>query len=335
MSRPYLELTVRRRLTSMPNVSIRGDTDVQGVTLDDTGRVVAVQLDDHSLPCELVVDATGRQAHTLSWLEQLGYPQPAISRVEVNTRYVTQELARHEHPERDWKAAGVIDEPAAKRLAMALPVEGDRWLVVFGGVHGEAAPGDAGERLAYARTLPSPVIAQLLEESDPLTEPVTHRFPASQRRHVERLKRFPLGWVLLGDAIGSFNPIYGQGMTAAAQQAAALAEALDRQGQIDARFARRYFKAASRVVNLAWSTAVGSDFVYAETTGPKPPGTDLINRYMNRVTVAAQHDDAVSLRFTEVVAMVRKPESLLTPAFILRVLRSQRPSGTTHVTKPV
>ena len=205
---------------------------------------------------------------------------------------------------------------------MALPIEGDRWLVLFGGVHGETAPADPDERLAYARSLPSPVIADLLASCDPLDEPTTHRFPSSQRRHVERLKRFPLGWVLLGDAVGSFNPIYGQGMTVAALQATALGEALDRSGRIDRAFGRRYFKAASRIVNRAWSTAVGSDFAYDQTTGPKPLGTDLINRYMDRVITAAQHDDAIVLRFNEVVAMVRRPETLVTPAFALRILGS-------------
>ena len=68
---------------------------------------------------------------------------------------------------------------------------------------------------------------------------------------------------------------------------------------------------------MRWSTAVGSDFTYHDTTGPKPPGTDLINRYMDRVIVAAQHDDAIALRFNEVVAMVRRPETLLTPAFAI------------------
>ena len=162
------------------------------------------------------------------------------------------------------------------------------------------------------------MIADILEASEPLGEPVTHRFPSGQRRHVERLKRFPLGWVPLGDAIGSFNPIYGQGMTSAAKQAAALGHALDRSGAADRPVARRYFKAASRVVNTAWSTAVGSDFTYTDTTGPKPPGTDLVNRYMDKVIVAAQRDDTIALRFNEVVAMVRRPESLIAPPFMLR-----------------
>jgi 2-polyprenyl-6-methoxyphenol hydroxylase-like FAD-dependent oxidoreductase len=326
MSRPFLEWTVRQRLASHPTITIRGDTAVEGLDLDPTRtRVVAVRLQDGDpVLCDLVVDATGRQARSLSWLSALGYPEPKVSRVEVDTRYLTQELRRTEAPHRDWKVAGVIDDPATKRLAMALPVEGDRWLLLFGGVHGETAPTGDDQRLEYARTLPSPVIADILEASEPLGEPVTHRFPSSQRRHVERLKRFPLGWVLLGDAIGSFNPIYGQGMTAAAQQAAALDAALDRSGAIDRSFARQYFKAASRIVNTAWSTAVGGDSAYAETKGPKPPGTTLINRYMDRVIVAAQHDDTVALRFNEVVAMVRRPESLMAPRFMLRVRRASR-----------
>ena len=93
-------------------------------------------------------------------------------------------------------------------------------------------------------------------------------------------------------------------------------EALDRSGRIDRTFARRYFKPASRMVTVAWSTAVGRDFAYGETTGPKPPGNDLTNRFMDRVITAAQHDDAIALPFIEVVAMVRKPEALLTPMFV-------------------
>jgi 2-polyprenyl-6-methoxyphenol hydroxylase-like FAD-dependent oxidoreductase len=326
MSRPLLEWTVRQRLERYENVTIRQPATASGLDLDPSAtRVTAVRLDGgERLPCDLVVDASGRQAHSVEWVAALGYPAPQISRVEIDTRYVTQERRRNDQPVRDWKAAAVIDSPSAKRLAMALPVEDDRWLVLFGGLHGEVAPHADDDRLRYAKTLPDPVIADVLGASEPLGEAVTHRFPASQRRHVERLKRFPLGWVLLGDAIGSFNPIYGQGMTSAAMQASALGDALDRTGRIDARLTRRCFKAAGRIVNVAWSTAVGSDFTYAETTGPKPPGTDLVNRFMNKVTVAAQHDDTVALRFNQVVAMTRRPESLLSPPFALRVLRATR-----------
>ncbi len=328
MSRPLLEWTVRQRLGGLNNVTIRDTTSACGLDLDSSGtRVTAIQLEGgETLSCDFVVDASGRQAHSVRWLASSGYPEPKLSRVEIDTRYVTQERTRSDEPLRDWKAAAVIDWPSARRLAMALPVEADRWLVLFGGLHGEVAPESDEERLRYAKTFPDAVIADILGASEPLGEAVTHRFAASQRRHVERLKHFPIGWVLLGDAVGSFNPIYGQGMTSAAMQATALGDALDRSRRIDARVTRRYFKAAGRIVNVAWSTAVGSDFAYDETTGPKPPGTALINRYMERVTVAAQHDDTVALRFNEVVAMTRRPESLLSPPFALRVVRAARRS---------
>ncbi len=324
MSRPLLEDTVRRRVASLPNTTIRGGTEVTGVTHDARARrVTGITLADGSeLHADLVVDATGRQARSLPWLETLGYAPPPASTVSVDTRYVTRCYRRTADPRRDWKAAAVIDEPSSRRLAMALPIEGDRWIVLFGGLNGEAPPVDEPDRIAYAASFPSRAIAEILETCEPLGDVATHRFPANQRRHVEKLRRFPLGWVLLGDAVCSFDPIYGQGMTSAAMQAEALATSLDRARAIDRRFARRYFKAASKVVAVPWSIAVGGDFAYAGTTGKKPPGTDLLNRYMERINVAAQHDDEVALRFNEVASLVRRPESLLTPRFFLRVRRA-------------
>jgi 2-polyprenyl-6-methoxyphenol hydroxylase-like FAD-dependent oxidoreductase len=329
MSRPFLEWTVRQRVNGLPNVEVRSGVGVEGLLFSDDGeRVSGVALDDGSpFHCDLVVDATGRQARTLPWIERAGFDAPPQSSVAIDTRYLSRTYRRVPSPDRDWEAAAIIDDIARKRLVMVLPMEGDRWIALFGGLHGEAPPFDEAERMAYLRTFPSPVVADLLEGAEPLSEPVTHRFPSSQRRHVEKLRRFPLGWVLLGDAVSSFNPIYGQGMTSAAQQAQALGECLDRSTTIDRRFARRYFKAASKVVAVPWSVATGADFAYPETTGRKPPGTDLVNRYMDRVTVAAQHDDEVSRRFNEVVALVRRPESLMAPAFVMRVLRASRRGG--------
>lgn len=332
MSRPLLEHTVRRRVEALAGVTLRGATAVAGLETDRTGtRVTGVRLvEGTTVPGALVVDATGRHARSLAWLDGLGYPPPGISTVTVDTRYVTRQYRRADVPVQDWLAAAVIDDPMSKRLAMALPIEGDRWLVVFGGLNGHVPPVDEAERLAYARSLPSPVIADVLDASEPVGEPVTHRFPANQRRHVEKLRRFPLGWVLVGDAVCSFDPIYGQGMTSAAMQAEALGTCLDRAGAVDCRFARRYFRAAGRAVAAPWSMAVGGDFAYDGTTGKKPPGTDLLNRYAERINVAGQHDDAVALRFGEVAALVRRPESLLRPSFVLRVLRAARRGPVGH-----
>jgi 2-polyprenyl-6-methoxyphenol hydroxylase-like FAD-dependent oxidoreductase len=331
MSRPLLERTIRRRVEALPNVTVHSSTEATGLDHDpEQRRVTGVRLRDcTTVPSALVVDATGRQARSLSWLEPLGYAPPKVSTVNVDTRYVTRCYRRTDQPSRNWQAAAIIDAPSTLRLSMALPIEGDRWLVLFGGLNGEAPPVDEPQRIAYARSLPSPVIADIIETSEPLGDVTTHRFPANQRRHIERLRRFPLGWIPLGDAVCSFDPIYGQGMTSAAMQAEALGACLDRTGGVNRRFARRYFKAAAKVVAVPWSIAVGGDFAYPDTTGKKPAGTDLLNRYMERINLAAQHDDLVALRFNEVAALVRRPESLLAPRFFLRVRRAAKrgPAG--------
>jgi 2-polyprenyl-6-methoxyphenol hydroxylase-like FAD-dependent oxidoreductase len=323
-SRPFLEAAVRRRLCELPNVDLRDRCAAHGAQFD-LGRMTGVDLDDGSiLRADLVVDATGRPARSLVWLASAGYAPPPVDTVEVDTRYVTQVYRRDARAAPGWKAAAIIDDPATKRLAMALPAEGDRWLVVLGGLNGEAPPTAAAERLAWAKSFPSPVIADLMASAEPIGEAVTHRFPANQRRKLNKLRRFPAGWTLLGDAVCSFDPIYGQGMTSAALQAAALGRCLERTTVVDRRFARRYHRNVTRVVAAPWSVAVGGDFAYPATAGPKPIGTDLLNRYVRSVTIAAQHDDDVALRFNEVAAMVRRPESLLTPPFAVRALRRSR-----------
>jgi 2-polyprenyl-6-methoxyphenol hydroxylase-like FAD-dependent oxidoreductase len=323
MSRPFLEQAVRRRVAALPVVELRDRTTAVGLTTDDGGaRVTGVRLQDGgSLRADLVVDASGRGAHSLDWLAALGIEPPRTSVVRVDTRYVSRVYRRTASPDRDWKAAAVVDDPATNRLGIVLPVEGDRWIALVAGLGGESPPLPEDERLAYARRLPDPVIADVMAASEPVGPPATHRFAANQRRHVERMRTFPLGWVLLGDAVCSFDPIYGQGMTSAALQAQALGRCLDRSGAVDRRFARRYFAAAGKAVAVPWSIAVGGDFDYPGTRGPKPFGTDTLNRYVARATVAGRHDDAVVQRLNEVLALVRRPESLLAPGFMLRVLR--------------
>lgn len=322
MSRPLLEQTVRRRVEGLPQVTIRPGTTATGVTLDDGGaRVNGVLLDggDH-LPADLVVDASGRQARTLRWLEGLGYSPPEVSVVEVNTTYVSRRFRRNPDEARGWKAAAVIGDPETCRLTMALPMEDDQWIVMIGGVNGEAAPSDEVGMLAYARSFDYSLIADLMRDSVPTGPVVTHHFPTNQRRHLEKLHRFPLGWLPLGDAVCSFDPIFAQGMTSAALQARALADCLEGTAELDRAFSGSYFKAASRAVAAPWSIAVGGDFVYAGTKGKKPFGTDLFNRYTDKVVLAGQRDDVVVERFNEVISLVRPPESLLTPPFVARVL---------------
>ena len=281
MTRPFLEATVRRRLTLLPNVGVRSACAVEGVDTAE-GRVTGVRLDDGtSLSADLVVDATGRQARSLAWLAAAGYRPPRVDVVEVDTRYATQSYRRGDHPARDWKAAAVIGDPATRRLAIALPVEGERWLVLFGEsqrrgpagrrvrpdgmgeeppVHGNRGS-DGGLRTARRSgdaPLPGRPTAPDREDAS-----VPARVGATRRRRLQ------------------LDPDLRAGRDICSLKPPPSAACLERSGTVDRRFARRYFKSASKVVSLPSSVAVGGDFAYSGTTGRKPPGTDLLNRYVD------------------------------------------------------
>jgi 2-polyprenyl-6-methoxyphenol hydroxylase-like FAD-dependent oxidoreductase len=146
---------------------------------------------------------------------------------------------------------------------------------------------------------------------------VAHRFPANLRRRYEKLTRFPRGFLVVGDAICSFNPIYAQGMSVSALQALALREALT--GEPDG-IAPRFFAAAAKPIGIAWQMATGGDLALPVVEGPRPLPVRFINAYFNRVLTAAEHDMRLAEKFMKVQSLLAPPATLLTPGTVGQVV---------------
>ncbi|WP_246999282.1 FAD-dependent oxidoreductase [Halosolutus gelatinilyticus] len=321
-SRPLFERLIRERLADRDGVTIRPGRRVVDYRTDDRTAVDGVVVRDRSggeseLAADLVVDATGRASRTPDWLERHGYPSPTTDAVTVDLVYGTAVVERPSDVSRGYLVA---PSPAVPRGGTAVPVEGDRWIVTLFGLHGERPPPTARGFREFARGLPTPELGELLEahrwDGDDLRH---YPFPASRWRRYEALPRFPDGLVVTGDAIASFNPIYGQGMSIAALEAMQLHHALaagDRRT-----LAARFFDRAAAVVEPAWRLSVCADFQFPRTTGPKPRGTALVNRYVSRLLRTAQTDGRVSERFSRVLRLERPPRTLFAPEIVWRVLR--------------
>ena len=333
MSRPFLESLVRTRTVARPNITLVDNCAVRKLVVTaDHSRVTGVEVEHRGdaesvevLADDLVVDCTGRGSRTPQWLAELGYDAPAESEVKVNVGYATQIFRRNPDDPRstDWILM-TPEAPRETRFGGMFPIEGDRWIVSMGGWAGDHAPTDAAGFLEYARSLPAPDIYNIMRASEPLSDVYPYKFASSLRRHYEKLARFPVGYLVLGDAICSFNPTYGQGMTSAAMQAAALDELLaQREGALDG-IAPLFFKRAAKVIDTPWQLAVGEDFRYPQTTGPKPAGVDLLNRYVAAVHRATLVDPEVGRAFGKVMNLMAPPPSLMTPAMMLRVWRANR-----------
>jgi 2-polyprenyl-6-methoxyphenol hydroxylase-like FAD-dependent oxidoreductase len=321
LSRPLLELTVRSRVQRLPNVTIRPGTAVAGLT-GAAGRIDGVIVDDQErIGADLVVDCSGRGSRSDRWLAELGFPAPAVDQVRVGVAYSSRLLGRRPGDLAEVGAFVLPTPPAQKRAGVVLPIEGDRWLVSLGGWHGERpADGTEGFR-EYAQSLPDSAIADLLTRCEPRSDPVSLSFPASRWRRFDRLREVPAGYLAAGDAVCSFNPVYGQGMTCAALQAVALGTELARRDAATPALARDFYRAAAKVIRTPWQFAVGGDFGFPETTGARPRGIGLLNGYSRRIQLAAQVSAEVRRTFTSVQHLIAPPSVLFRPAMLARVLR--------------
>jgi 2-polyprenyl-6-methoxyphenol hydroxylase-like FAD-dependent oxidoreductase len=340
-SRLLIEDEIRDRVRAIPNVAVRERADALGLSFDAGGAVRGVRVGWRDrdgvaelLDADLVIDASGRGSRTPAWLQAAGYRQPRIEEIVVGLTYTTREFARTD-PDDEVEniiIAATVDRP---RAGVMLAQPDARWVVTIGGYLGDAAPPDLDGFCAFAETLPAPDLGKALVGLTPVGEPRTFKYHASTWRRYDRMRTFPEGLLVFGDAICSFNPIFGQGMTVAAREALALQRCL-RAGD-GRRLARRFFSAAAREIAIPWEIAASSDLRMPAVQGRRTMKIRLTNRYLPHFFRAAEHDDSLGQAFLSVVNLLARPESLLAPARLARVasvLRRHRPRATA-VAQPV
>jgi 2-polyprenyl-6-methoxyphenol hydroxylase-like FAD-dependent oxidoreductase len=324
-SRPVLEGRVRARVRTLPNVRFVDRCDVVGLaTTPDRRRVTGARLlrradgsAEEVLGADLVVDATGRGTRTPTWLEALGYPRPPAAQVRVGLGYATRIYRLPPDALGGDLAVLQAATPRHPRAGALQLLEGDRGMVTLAGILGDHPPTDPVGFLDFARSLRFPDIYQAVRDAEPLDDPVAFRFPASVRHRYEKLDRFPDGLLVMGDAVCSFNPIYGQGMSVAALEALALRRHLERGA---APRPRRWFRELARVVDVPWDIAAGGDLVFPGVQGRRTAKVRLVSAYIARLHAAAAHDADLAGAFLRVAGLVAPPGSLLRPGVAARVL---------------
>jgi 2-polyprenyl-6-methoxyphenol hydroxylase-like FAD-dependent oxidoreductase len=321
-SRPLLECLVRRRVRETANITLMEGYDVVDLTSTTArDRVTGARVrsrdggSERVLTSDLVTDATGRGARTPAFLDALGYGRPVEDQVAVRLAYSSQLLRI---PPGTLKELMVlVGGPPGRPAGMALfGHEDDTWMFTVAGIAGREPPSEPAEMLAFAEGLAPAHVLAAIGAAEPLTEVCRFHYPESRWRRYEKMRQFPAGLLVFGDAICSFNPVYGQGMTVAALQALALRQCLHRGAD---GLARRYFRAAAKPIGVAWRFAVGADLNLPEVEGPRPLSLRLTNRYVDRVQTAAESDLVVAEQFTKVIALIDPPTRLLQPKMMIRV----------------
>ncbi|MFC9760432.1 NAD(P)/FAD-dependent oxidoreductase [Rhodococcus jostii] len=294
--RPLFEWVIRRHLLSLPNTEVRVGT-VKGLASNDDATVVTgVELaSGETEHADLVVDASGRASQAPKWFEKLGYAPPVDREVRVNMGYASQVVSVPEGllPE-GVMGLNVIPYPGHHRGAVLLAADNGTFMLTAVGMVGDYPPGDRDALLEYIDGAPSPLIGEIARQCEPIGEINTYRMPGNRKRVWEDLESRPGGFVAVGDALGSFNPIYGQGMTSAANAALTLRSAL---AELDGRapqFPAEFHERLRDWTNLAFEMAAGADCLYegAELIGWERPSDEEL-QYATALEGLATEDPEV------------------------------------------
>ncbi len=330
-SRPFLEAHLRRRTSSARKIIFLERCETIGLRCNgEKTRIIGVEIKHRNegerigqLEADLIVDTGGRGSRVTQWLESLGYPKPEETMVEVNIGYASRLYERPEDKSRDWQIlAAFATPPYGTRSGYVFPIEARRWLVSCVGFSKDYPPDDEAGFLDFARSLEVPDFFDAIREARPLSPIAVFRFPVQRWRRYDRLARLPEGLLVLGDAVCSFNPVYGQGMSACALQVDLLDRMLRQAGsKLSRGFSRRFFWGAAKIVANPWFLATTSDYFYPQTRGKRPFGTKLLHWYVRRLFELCASNRAVLLRFYRVMHFIDRPRALFHPYAAFQVIK--------------
>ncbi len=329
VGRPLLETLVRARVTALPNVSVLraqatglryGDGAVVGVRFAGPGNGDQGERAEGDLAADFVVDAMGRSSRLSNWLRQDGYDQPRLERLESPVNYATALFERPvKFPELEVATVLQLFTPqypsGGVSVAAANAIEEQQWLVMLMG-YGDNRPGRTLDEFR-ARCAALPAIFSDITSGGVTRGVVTYRQAENRRRHFAEAGCLPARLVSMGDAVASFNPVYGQGMSSAALHASCLASYLDSGTDLD-EAAMEFFRLQQVVVDAAWAVSAGGDAarIDAENGTEVPEEVRQQRRVMAQIAGAALADADVSRAFNNVSYMLRHPDTLFDPELL-------------------
>ena len=352
-TRIFLEGHVRKHLRKIPNVQFKTGFAVKELIANDSGDVRGVRVepvsanaktapgasksrarkksaDDQTLAADFVVDASGRGSQSMKWLTALGNTAPREDTVSINLAYTTRIFRLKRTPlEHDLSFIGVYPRPpAGKRAGFLYRVESGDWLVSLNGYFGDHAPLDDKGFLEFARDLANPAIYDYIKDAKALTPITRHKIASNQRRRYDRLARMPGGFVVLGDAVCSFNPIFGQGMTVSCIGAELLGTMLENlsananggSAELDGAFCLGFQKRLAARTDLPWTLTTTEDLKYRESVGRRWFGLRAFNWYKTQIIELCSNDAGIYARLAYLLHMQKNLLTLMTPGVIVQAL---------------
>lgn len=312
--RPKIEHAARGVLVKADNITLRGLTRATGLITDSKNRVRGLRVESDQglevVETPLVIDASGTGSKAHKWLRELGLEEPRVDTLQVDQWYVSMMLNRPKDFAGDKSFWLTFPNPPATRGGLVSPVGTDSWYVSLSGRRTDTPPRTYDEMREYAETLEEPSIAELLRISKPASNPNLFRKTTASWRRYDKLTNPLTGFLPLGDSVASLNPLFGQGMSVAAWQAAelkkVLAESRDDSELSDA--TTEFFSRAASVCGAAWSLG---DLVSGVN-----PSDKLDGQYWDSLAEAIKHEPELHRKYVGVWHLIEPVSTLYSPDFL-------------------
>ena len=326
-SRDLLDSVLRDHVRALKNVTVRENTTALGLVGDAT-RVTGLRVStggaELTLTTDLVVDASGRGSRSPAWLKELGLPKVPEREVNAGVAYATR-LYRAPGTTADirFPLINVQANPTKPpgQGGIILPIEDNQWIVTLAGTRGGEPTGDPGSFKDFALNLSDPVIGQLLKDAEPLGDIATTRSTANHRRYYEKTDYWPDGYTVLGDAIAAYNPVYGHGLSVAAQCAITVRDILRTTSITAPGTAKRLQRAAARPVAAAWDLAVGQDALYPGATDTPPTTLErLLARFVDQAVATGACNPRALGALLDVMSLEKPATRLFSPDMLIPML---------------
>ncbi|MGW4826348.1 NAD(P)/FAD-dependent oxidoreductase [Amycolatopsis japonica] len=320
-SRPLIDHHIRARAVREQRVTILDHTSVTGVVITG-GRVRGVTVksaagaEELHIPAAVVVDASGRRSATTAWLGAAGYSGPPAREVDAGVSYSAR--IYRSGPVRRQVVCVQAAPPETMTFGIVVPVENGEHQVGIGAMRPRTAPRTVEEfdhdllglrDQAIAEALPGTAAAQVR----------TFHPGASRWNRFDRWRRWPAGLVVLGDALCTLNPVYGQGMSVAVLQVMTLHKALHGESRT-AGTLHRLRRDLSRTVKPAWILSSSEDQRFPGTRCRSSLSTKLMHRSIDHLLERAMTDHRLAGQLSEVLALTKPPKALLRPSVAVAAL---------------
>ena len=319
-TRTLLENTIRHQIQNISKIKIEQGKQIISFVLEESNKIILKTKEGKEIHGDLIVDCTGRNTKTPSWLEDIGFTKPRVTKIDSFVRYSTR---RYIPPKkgRKWKMLVILNKPITNpRIGGIYPIEDGKWLVGLYSIGKNYPPTDEKGFLEFAQHLESRELYDALKDAVPDSEIYGYTVQGSRKYHYEEMKQWPDNFSVLGDAVSIFNPYYGQGMTSAALGAKALDDML-KNNKMENDFTRKFQKKLSTTVSLPWILGTSEDLRWPTTVGKRPNTiTRMVQNHAQKVLLLSPKSTLAAKSFQQMMHMIRSPAIIFHPVILLQLI---------------